>query len=1219
MDKSAIRNFSIEARKILMRSAETEAGFYGVTRKGCKSPIQKGNDFEVYETLAGTENRIYGADIKKRANLVEAVETLGFDQVIEETAYTWFNRIIAIRFMEVNGYLPTRVRVLSSEKGSNTPDIVTQSLDVDLNMTPEELEKVQKAKDENRYDDAFRMLFVKQCNELNTILPGLFETTDDYMELLLKLSYTNDGVVRMLVDTISEDDFNVETEGQIQIIGWMYQYYNTDLKKETYDLLNDEVKVTKERIPSVTQLFTPDWIVRYLVENTLGRLWIRHLKANDNNIDEIQVSRDFGWKYYLPTAEQSESTMETIENQYDLYKNIDISTISCLDPCMGSGHILVYMFDVLMDIYMSIGFSKKDAADSILMNNIYGLDIDKRAYQLSYFAIIMKARSYNKLLFRRKLNDESAINNVFAVKESNHVSKSQIELFGNMFEVSKQSEAKSQIYQLLDELKNAKEIGSLTRVSSYDWDLMIEYIDATDITGQISFETWNIDKTKSQLLQLIELGKVLSKKYNVVITNPPYMGINNMGGYFYNYVIDNYPDFKHDIYCVFIERGREFLDTLGFEGMITQQSFMFNSRYVKARKSIINSFYCENLLHLGSRAFDEISGEKVQTCAYVFGNRYFPEYETVFVDLQEGTSENEKENMFLNIISGKTNSNLYYEKMANFLRIGNYNFSYWLSEAIINVLNHEQKISTFSDTRHGLVTGKGDTFMRFWNEVNLSKFISNCVKGSEECKIYKWFPYNKGGSYRKWYGNREYVINWENNGFAIQNFKDDKGKIKSSNYNLEYNLMPNISWSDLSTGKFSARFTPAGSLFDTSGPAMFTKDERKQWYTLAFTNSIVMQKLLDIYCIGLHYSSGAVGSIPLIFADNYFERIVELAKENVELAKEDWDSSEMSWEFKKHPLIRNVNTIEEAFYIWEEECKLRFNKVKENEMELNILFAQIYELSKEIEINITDEDITLHIANISTDIKSFISYSVGCMMGRYSLDKEGVCFAGSKWDDDNYTKFIPNRDGIIPITDDAYLKEDIVTLFINFVQMVYGEENLEKNLDFIANIVSKKGNSSREKIRNYFVEKFFEDHCSVYSLATSGKRPIYWMFDSGKQNGFKCLVYMHRYTKDTLNLIRSEYLYKIEDAIGSALKNAEYITQTSSSAVERAKATKDKDKFIKKLNEMRIYYQALSHLAIQKIEIDLDDGVKNNYQLFQGIEVIADGGKKQKVDLLAKI
>lgn len=640
MDKSAIRNFAIEARKMLMKSAETEAGFYGVTKNGCKRPIQKGNDFEVYETIAGTENRIYGADIKRRSNLVRAVETLGFEQVMEETAYTWFNRIIAIRFMEVNDYLPTRVRVLSSETGSNTPDIVTQFLDVDLNMTPEELEKVQKAKNENRYDDAFRMLFIKQCNELNAILPGLFEKTDDYMELLLKLSYTSDGVVRMLVDSIDENNFNVDTEGQVEVIGWMYQYYNTELKAEVFGRPSG-AKIRKEDIPAATQLFTPNWIVRYMVENSVGRVWIDHLRAVNPSINEKEKAEEFGWKYYLPEAEQEDSVAEKLVEIRDDYARLAPKDITCIDPCMGSGHILVYMFDVLMDIYRSEGFSERDAVFSILENNIRGLDIDKRAYQLSYFALMMKARGYNRTFFRGKQDEEGNRRfvepMVLAIEESNTINLEQLKYFGaNLNEIEKNN-AINQMQGLLEALRDAKEYGSILAVDNYDWELLLEFADSENTDGQISFDTLGIELTQSQMKRLICQGRIMSNKYCVVSTNPPYMGISNSNAKLNAFVKKNYPDSKVDLFAVFIERCRDMLLKNGIQAMITQHSWMFISSFEELRMKVLNMDFI-NLLHLGARAFDEIAGEVVQTVTWTMRRSSNENYKCVYCRLVDGTS-----------------------------------------------------------------------------------------------------------------------------------------------------------------------------------------------------------------------------------------------------------------------------------------------------------------------------------------------------------------------------------------------------------------------------------------------------------------------------------------------------------------------------------------------------------------------------------------------------
>lgn len=730
MDKSAIRNFAIEARKMLMKSAETEAGFYGVTKNGCKSPIQKGNDFEVYETIAGIENRIYGADIKRRANLVKAVETLGFEQVMEETAYTWFNRIIAIRFMEVNDYLPTRVRVLSSETGSNTPDIVTQFLDVDLNMMPEELEKVQKAKDENRYDDAFRMLFIKQCNELNAILPGLFEKTDDYMELLLKLSYTSDGVVRMLVDSIDENNFNVDTEGQIEIIGWMYQYYNTELKDDTFAKLKKNVKITKERIPAATQLFTPDWIVRYMVENSVGRVWIEHLRAVNPSIDEKEKAEEFGWKYYLPEAEQEDSVAEKLVEIRKDYAGLAPKDITCIDPCMGSGHILVYMFDVLMDIYRSEGFSERDSVFSILENNIRGLDIDKRAYQLSYFALMMKAREYNRTFFRGKQeegNRRFVEPMVLAIEESNTINLGQLKYFGaNLNEIEKNN-AINQMQGLLEALRDAKEYGSILAVDNYDWELLLEFADSENTDGQISFDTLGIELTQSQMKRLICQGRIMSNKYCVVSTNPPYMGISNGNAKLNAFVKKNYPDSKADLFAVFIERCGQMMKENGYQAMITQHAWMFLSSFEKLR-SKLQMTDTVNMAHLGARAFEEIGGEVVQTTSFVMRKSHIAEYKGTYCRLIEPTTQKGKEEMYL------AGEKRYTAVQDNFTKIPGSPVAYWWSNNW-NKIFLASKFEEYGYAKTGIGSGNTEYFLKLWYEIDYG-YIDFNKKPNEIAQIH---------------------------------------------------------------------------------------------------------------------------------------------------------------------------------------------------------------------------------------------------------------------------------------------------------------------------------------------------------------------------------------------------------------------------------------------------------------------------------------------------
>lgn len=685
MDKAGIKNFAIEARKVLRESAIKKAGFYGITIDNISEPVQKLPDSEVFRTIAGDEIRLFADDLKKRNNLVSAIRSLGFEQVIEETAYTWFNRLIAIRFMEINDYLPSRVRVLSSEAGGSTPDIVRDAMEVDLNLSKEELDKIQKAKDENRYDDAFQMLFVKQCNELNAILPGLFEKTDDYMELLLDISYTGDGVVRMLTSMIPEDDFNVESQGQVEIIGWMYQYYNTELKDDTFAKLKKNIKITKERIPAATQLFTPDWIVRYMVENSLGRVWIDHLRAVDPTVDEKEKAEEYGWKYYLPEAEQEENVAAELVKVRAEYKDLTPQDILCIDPCSGSGHILVYMFDVFLAIYESEGISERDAAFDILEKNIFGLDIDKRAYQLSYFALMMKGRGVVGRRFFRGVETEDGERrpiqlNVYAIDESNDVDKNVLDAYGVSMSSDEREKAREQVETLLLEMYDAKEYGSIINVTDFDMGLMKRYLADREERGQLNLLHMDVGKGAENIWRLAKIGKALAQKYDAVVTNPPYMG--NMSVKMTEYVRNYYPVEKYDLYAVFIRKCRILIKSNGLVGMITQQAWLFLSSFERMRKDIINTTFL-NLIQLGSRAFDEISGEVVQNVMFVLRNKQINKYLNVYKDLTKGTSEEEKRKIYLD-------NNVFINCQQNFRLIPGSVFAYkspfrrlWLAAQIV--------------------------------------------------------------------------------------------------------------------------------------------------------------------------------------------------------------------------------------------------------------------------------------------------------------------------------------------------------------------------------------------------------------------------------------------------------------------------------------------------------------------------------------------------------
>lgn len=1196
INKSAIRNFAIEARNILIKSAVTEAGFYGITKDEIKDPIQKGRDFEVYETLTGAENRIFDSDVKRRAALVEAIRQKGFDEVMEETAYTWFNRLIAIRFMEVNNYLPFRMRVLSSDSGSLTPDIVSRSLEVDLNLTDRELEAIQKAKDENSYDEAFRLLFIKTCNELNDILPGLFEKTDDYMELLLKLPYTSDGVVRMLVDTIPESNFNVNEGGQVEIIGWLYQYYNTEPKAKAFA---KKGKISKEEIPAVTQLFTPDWIVRYMVENSLGRLWAEHLLANGDSRSEQEIANDFGWKYYLPEAEQEPEVQAQLVQIRSERKNLTPEDILCIDPCQGSGHILVYLFDVLMQIYREDGYSERDAARCILEHNLYGLDIDDRAYQLSYFAVLMKARQYDRMILKKHIQPH-----VYSIQESNSVNRNQLKYFGADMSVIERNNALNQLTGLLDTFKDAKEYGSILNVDRCDWELLRRFAENDRVEGQMDFEAYGIDQTKKQLVTLIEIGEAMAQKYHVVTTNPPYMAIAKGSAKLSEYVKDHFPESKSDLFAVFVEKCGKYAGAYCYQAMITQHSWMYLSSFESLRHSMQNKCLI-NMAHLGARAFDEIGGEVVQTAAFVYRNTNAANYLSLFIRMVDERSQESKERLFLG------EKERYFAKQVDFKLIPGSPFAYWVNHRVFDIYRENTgRILDFVQSEGKNVTTNNAKYILCYWEVDNTKI------GVFDRK---WLACAMGGEYRKWYGNIVHVIDWSDSARMFYR-TTPAGRI----IRQEFWRMAGVTWGKIGTGAPSFRLLREDQMYQET--AILQHNKKDTLLALALLNSKVSLYFLSFLSPTINFQLQDICAIAVPTFDKDTENeILNLCDKCISLTRIDWNQREISMEFKTLPIVENskrYRTISRAYEEYKQESQKFIFELKKYEEDLNQAIITSYELEKEIDETVPLDFISIKTNSVETTIKELISYAVGCMFGRYSLDVEGLAYAGGDWKEAYATKyktFMPDADAIIPITDEEYFKDDIVARFVDFIRIVYGEETLEENLKFIADALGNKGDTPRAVIRNYFLNDFYKDHCNTYSVTGSGKRPIYWLFDSGKQNGFKALIYIHRYTPDTVGLIRSVYLHNAQAAIQNSLQNSEYIISTTTSATERAWETRKKDKYVKQLNELRPYYQALSHIALQRITMDLDDGVKKNYQLFQGVEVSTEGKKKQTIDLLAKI
>ena len=1217
MNKNAIKKFAIEARKKLIDSVTDKAGMLGITEKSCSKPSAKGPDFEVYQTVAGTEVTLNRKQCEQRRQLVSQIESRSFEAVVEEVAYTWFNRICAIRFMEVNDYLPNRVRVLSSEKeGKMEPDLVTQALDVDLDLTAQEKEEIINWKMSGTSEDTDKLyckLFLKQCHQLHDILPGLFEADSNYMELLFGISYANkDDVIYMLVNPetgIPEEDFNVSTldeegnpTGQVEIIGWLYQYYNTELKDDTFAKLKKNVKITKERIPAATQLFTPDWIVRYMVENSVGRIWIEHLRAVDPNTDEKATAERFGWKYYLPEAEQEEAVNIKLAEIRTTYKDLKPTDITCIDPCMGSGHILIAMFDVLMDIYESAGYDKREAAFEIVEYNIHGLDIDQRAYQLAYFAVMMKGRGYNRRFLRGR--DGKPEPKVYAIVESNDIHRNHLQFFGTHLSEMERNVAVMQIEGLLDTFKDAREYGSILNVDSCDWDVLEKFADDLGTTGQISFESVGSEETQERLRKLVRVAKNLGQKYDAVVTNPPYMGASGMGADLSKYVKKNYPDSKSDLFAVFIEKCGEMAKKNGYQAMITQHAWMFLSSFEKLRNKL-QMMDIVNMAHLGPRAFEEIGGEVVQTTSFVLRKSHIRQFKGMYCRLIEPTTQQGKEEMFLD------GENRYCAEEDNFSKIPGSPVAYWVSDKIFELFDGKH-ISDFGSAKVGIGSGNTDYFLKLWFEISFLDI--DFKRTNNEISQVNFVPINKGGSFRKWYGNFEYVINWKNDGAELKNYKDSKGNKLSYPRNLDYQLKESITWGDITSSSLSFRYSDIGKFFSDVGNSFFVFNQKYLFYFLAYANTKFFDLLSSVINQTMHFKPGNMEAMPVIISENHIAEIDSVVKENIRICKTDWDSFETSWDFQHHPLLCKISTIAEAFNQWQIKCYDRFNQLKANEEELNRIFIDIYGLQDELNPKVEDKDITVRKADLSRDIRSFISYVVGCMFGRYSLDEEGLIYAGGEWDDSKYVSFVADIDNIIPICDDEYFEDDIVGLFVEFVKTVYGADSLEENLDFIANALGNKGATSREVIRNYFLKDFYKDHLKIYQ-----KRPIYWMFDSGKQNGFKALIYMHRYDADTVGRVRTDYLHQAQRYVETAMQSAQYTIDNASSASEKSKATKAVTKYTKQLAEMKIYDEAIAHITNQRIEINLDDGVKVNYAKFQGVEVAQEGKKALKVDLLAKL
>lgn len=1262
MDKVVLRNFAVNAKEKMEDDIKRKLELMGITEKGIGEETVKEDD---YLKINGQE--FNKKEVKQRGKIIEVLKTREkdedfkkyFNEFVEEIAYTWFNRIIAIRFMEVNDYLPDGIRILSSDrKNDREPQIIREVFDTDLKFSNDEKNNVYKLKEENKIEELFKFLFIKKCNKLNEILPELFEEAEDYSELLLPISINDEeGLLRKLVDEVPEESFDVEKEGQIEVIGWLYQYYNEKKKKEVDQKTKKGKKVEQDDIPAKTQLFTPKWIVKYMVENGLGNLW---LEGHPN--EDLEEK----WKFLVKGEKQEEEIEKKLEKLNENYKEMKLEEIKIIDPCMGSGHILVYAFDVLMDIYSNLGYSNRDAVQSILENNIYGLDIDKRAYQLAYFALMMKAREYYKRIFSKKLEL-----NICYTRESNDINKKIIDFISNG-----NNKIKEELDLIYNSFLDAREYGSLIEAPKIDYDeiknrlLEIENTDFYNLFDELKKE-----EIKNKFYYVIKTSEILSKKYEVVATNPPYMGSSIMDSKLSKYTKKNYPNSKMDMFAVFIERCNNLTKKNCYTSMITMQSWMFLSSFETLRKNILEKTTIKSLLQLGYgvigiafgtsafslkksfpdekegyyfRMFDKIA-QNIQTddCATLF--RISKNTTNFKYKFDEYSSEN---TIFEDIKSNKKGNLIKFQvNQKNFEKIPRMPIVYWASENLLEDFEKGIKISELIEPKQGLATADNNRFLRQWYEVEEEKINYN-IKSIEgiESNEYKWYPYNKGGGRRQWYGNYDYVVNWENNGNEIRNFKDSNGKLRSVVRNPNYYFKEAITWPLITSGGFSIRYRESGSIHDVSGMSAFSENELRLKYILGIMGTKISNFIFNMLNPTVNLQVGDFNNFPVIENKQINPKVISIVDDCIKISKYDWNTFETAWDFKVSPLVNferyvegfdnvkigengNVENkkidktqiilIEEVYSQYKEFTNNQFLKLKENEEELNRIFIDIYGLQDELTSDISDKDITIakifdtddeindeikgnnYVLTKADVVKQFISYAVGCMFGRYSLDEEGLVFAGGEFDKNKYSKFIPDEDNCIPITDSEHFSDDIVTRFVEFVKTVYGEETLEENLKFIAQALSNKNDAPKDIIREYFLKSFYDDHLKRYE-----ERPIYWLYDAGEKNGFKALIYMHRYNEQTTAKVRIGYLHELQKHYE---RRASFLKDEIESNNNRKKAEQELKKIKSQLDECKQFDEKMNHLSSEYISIDLDDGVKVNY------EKVQTGRNGKRYEILGKV
>lgn len=1137
VNKTELKNFAIQSRIKLIEQVKTKALMYGIDEK---------NELEIQEQFGQLmiNDKPYPLYMKPAFNsLKNQLKQKGYKQLVEEVAYTWFNRIIAIRYMEIHDYLPEKVNVLSSNVGRVDPDILFEYETMDLPIKQEEIRELLDAGDT---EGAYRKLFIAQCNTLNSILPFLFEQIQDYTELLLPdFLLDAESVIKVLV----QNDELTNSFDEIEVIGWLYQYYIVEEKDRVF---SQKSKYKKEEIPFATQLFTPKWIVQYMVQNSLGRYW-----TEAHQEDEDLISN---WEYFIKHRE--ENFQEKIAPYVN--KELRVEDIKLLDPAMGSGHILVYAFEVFHQIYEKCGYPERDIPRLIIENNLYGLDIDDRAYQLAAFAVVMKASSYSRR-FLRSVEREGINLNLASIQETNHISNDVIayisqEEGGNRY---------NKIKAFFNQYMNAKTYGSLINITERDLTFIeerLEHIQNNPVEDLFYGEQHDI--AIEVLPALVQQTKIMRNKYDVLVMNPPYMGSGSMSKELGDFLKLKYPASKSDLYAAFMEIDF-YMKPNSLYGAINQQSWMFVSTYNTLREKIIHNKTIDSMIHLGARAFPEISGEVVQSTSFVLRNTKVDNLIGLYIRAVDCLSSEKKREYLLESI--KLNR-IYSIEQLEFLEIPSHPIAYWVTQNFKENFKRGVFAKEFCDALvSGNKTAKNELFLRYFWEVR------NDSIGE------KWHKYAKGGQFRKWYGNNEFVIDWSKE--AHQFYKKNSS---SSVIDKELWFKQGITYTDLTSKSFNSRLLTEDMLFDMSGPGLIIQNEENLKYLMGILNSKVANEYFKTLNTTFHYKLNDVNRIPIIVEDNIYKDIIKLVNENIEICKKDWDQYEVSPDFLINPLIlKGEEKIENAFKLLMDEKSAEIRKLYNNEVEINRLIIKEYKLENEITSEVHKDEISIEEINRLKQVKELFSYFIGCVTGRYSLDEKGIINSESK--------FKPNPNGMIQLTESLYFENDIILRLREFLSAAFSPDTIDENIQWLADtLVMKKGEDSESRLRRYFFEEFFENHCSMFQ-----KRPIYWLVDSGKQKGLRTLIYMHKYQPDTMATIRFEHLQEIQAKYQNEITDLENrLVNPNISASEKKKLTAEKTSFEKKMDELREFDKRLAEIANEEIEIDLDDGVKVNYEKF---------------------